>query len=114
MKEKDKMDMLIESTLNEFFNEDLGEKTPEIEINKIENDERSNRKPINKYRVNYQITLNGKLVEIEGELIPYNTGRSEEFSFEPSYFTDSDTEFYYNENWEKIESEVLNKLSNEI
>ena len=111
---KDKMGRLIENTLNEFLNEDLGENTPDIEINKIENDERSNSKPINKYRVNYQIKLNGRWVEIEGDLIPYYTGRSEEFNFEPSFYTDSDTEFYYNENWEKIESEILNKLYNGV
>lgn len=78
----------------------------EIEISKIESDERSNRKSVNKFHVNYQITIGNKLMEIEGILNPYHTGRSEEYEFEPTYFMDDETEQYYNNNREKIEDEI--------
>lgn len=78
-----------------------------IEITKIEPDERSNMKSIERYDVNYQITIGGNLIEIDGTLEPYNTGRSTEFKFVPGHFADIETEKYHNDNWEQIESEIL-------
>ena len=95
----------------QFVNESLQQNNIEISISKIEPDERSNRKQVNKFHINYQITIGGKLMEIEGILNPYHTGRSEEHEFEPIYFMDDETEQYYNNNWEKIEDEILNKFS---
>jgi hypothetical protein len=95
----------------QFVNENLQQNNITIEISKIEPDERSNRKSLNKFHINYQITIGGKLMEIEGILNPYHTGRSEEHEFEPTYFMDDETERYYNDNWEKIEDEILNKFS---
>ena len=54
----------------EFINEDVQQNNIEIEISKIEDDERSSRKPTNKYHVNYQITIDGNLMEIEGGIKP--------------------------------------------
>ena len=66
-----------------------------------------------KFYVNYQITIDGKLIEIEGILNQFGTGRSEEHEFEPTYFMDDETEQYYNNNWEKVEDEILNKFYND-
>lgn len=66
-----------------------------------------------KLHVNYQITIDGKLTEIEGILNQLGTGRSEEHEFEPTYFMDDETEQYYNNNWEKVEDEILNKFYND-
>ncbi len=65
----------------------------------------------NKFNVNYQKTIDGNLIEIEGTLIPYNSGRADELRFEPNYFTDENSEYYYDNNWEDIESQILIKLS---
>ena len=96
-----------------LMNENVQENNVEIEITKIEHDERSNRKPVNKFHVNYQIIVNGELMEIEGLLLPYHTGRSEEHTFEPTSFIDDETEEYWENNWEEIEDEILSKFSNE-
>ena len=68
---------------------------------------------LDKFHVNYQITIDGKLIEIEGILNQLGTGRSEEHEFEPTYFMDDETEQYYNNNWEKVEDEILNKFYND-
>lgn len=50
------------------------------------------------------------IIEIEGNLKSYNTGRSEEFEFEPTDYNDSDSEEYYDNNWEDIEEDIMGKL----
>lgn len=61
------------------------------------------------YNVNYQLeTGEGLLVEIEGTLTSYKTGRSEDYKFEPDYFTDGFSEEYWDEYWEDIEEEIIN------
>jgi hypothetical protein len=84
---------------------------PTIEITKVEPDERGRKTSKVKYNVNYQITIDENLMEIEGILIPYDSGRDEEHRFEPGYFMDSETEEYFYDNFEKIETEILNKFS---
>lgn len=108
---KSLIETMVKDELNSYVNENLQQNNIEIEISKIEPDERSNRKPVNKFHINYQITIGGKLMEIEGILTPYHTGRSEEHEFEPTYFMDDETEEYYDNNWENIEDEILNKFS---
>lgn len=78
-----------------FINEEYQEKAV-IDIDKKE------------LKVNYQKEINGNTIEIEGKLIPYNSGRAKEYKFEPSYFTDSESEEYYDNNWENVEEEILN------
>lgn len=58
--------------------------------------------------VEYSLKMGEDEIEISGRLIPYNTGRSEEMEFEPSYFTDEKSERYYDNNWERIEEQILN------
>lgn len=80
-------------SLNEFLNENISSNT-EIEIVKQSKDN---------YFVNYQIADE---IEIEGNLIMFNTGRSKEFKFEPSDIQ-SEYQEYYDDNWESIEDEIL-------
>jgi hypothetical protein len=83
---------------------------PTIEITPVEQDERSGKKQINAYNVNYQKNVEGELIEIEGTLTPHHTGRSIEYGFEPGYFTDPTAENYWDENWETIEDEIRSKF----
>lgn len=61
--------------------------------------------------VNYQKSINGKIIEIEGELIPFDTGRMINYKFEPGYFTDEESEKYFDSNWEDIEDEIINAMN---
>jgi hypothetical protein len=64
------------------------------------------------YKVNYQKTVNDGLVEIEGTLKPYDTGRAIEYEFEPDgWFADPAHQQYYSDNWEQIQDEILNAFS---
>ena len=84
----------------------------DISIEEIDNDER-NKKRNDSYDVTYSVSYaDGNLLEISGELKSYHTGRSKEFKFEPSWFNSDEAEQHYDENWEDIESEVLEKFEN--
>lgn len=64
--------------------------------------------------INIIITFEGiskSFLEIEGRLNTYNTGRCEEYSFEPSWFSGTDSEEYYSNNWEAIEEIVINQIN---
>jgi hypothetical protein len=62
----------------------------------------------NQIMVEYSIKMDGNEYEISGKLVPYNTGRSEEYKFEADYFEDKESERYYNDNWEKVEEQIIN------
>ena len=79
MKEN-KVEKVVKSVLNEFLNENFDE--AQIQITPVEQDERSGKKQINAYSVNYQKNVNGELIEIEGTLNPHHTGRNVEYGFE--------------------------------
>lgn len=81
-----------------------------IEITPVIPDERSGKQQPKSYSVNYQKNINGKLIEIEGTLTPYHTGRDVEYGFEPAYFDEETNENYWNENWETIEDEIRDKF----
>jgi hypothetical protein len=100
----------MKTKFTEFIKENSSSIKEVIVITKQETDERSNKKENKKYDVNYQITVDGTLFEIEGELVPYNSGRAEEYKFEPSQFDDKETEEYYDEHWEEIEEQILKKF----
>ena len=68
----------------------------EIEIEKING----------KYHVDYSFKHNGKEIEFSGSLNMYHSGRSEEYEFEPSWFSDQESEDYYDRNWEKVEDQI--------
>ena len=89
--------------LNDMFGTD-------IQIIKNEPDERSPRNQDISYHVNYQKSVDGEIIEIEGDLRPHHTGRSVEYGFEPGYFTDKVAENYWDENWETIEDEIRDKF----
>ena len=72
----------------------------------VSDDEKSPYKK--SYSVNYQLETDSGLVEIEGTLKSYKTSRSEDFEFEPNYYTDKFSETYWDENWEDIEEEIIN------
>ena len=80
-----------------------------------ETDER-NSKGI-KYRVNYQknidflvfkgMTINQYFIlEIEGYL--NYSQKSKNYTFDPFYFSDYNSQDYYDKNWEEIEQEIIN------
>jgi hypothetical protein len=81
-----------------------------IEITKTEPDERLGKES-NTFEVNYQVIVNDKIIEITGVLTPYHSGRSIEYKFEPNNLSDDETELYYDNNWEQIEEEILDKFS---
>lgn len=83
---------------------------PTIEIRNNEQDPRAPQRGETSYHVNYQKNVNGELIEIEGDLKPFHTGRSVEYGFEPGYFDDSNAENYWDQNWETIEDEIREKF----
>jgi len=103
-----KTNKLVKSVLKEFLVENTD--IPIIEITPVEQDERSGKKQVNAYHVNYQKNVDGNLIEIEGTLNPFHTGRAVEYGFEPSYFDDANVEAYWDANWEIIEDEIRDKF----
>lgn len=92
----------MKTKFNQFLNES---KEPIIEIEET-TDERSPKK--NKtYSVSYQLDTEDGFVDISGSLIIKNTGRNDEYFFEPDYFIDEYSEDYYDNNWEEIEEEII-------
>lgn len=98
----------MKTKFNEFLFEDV---TPDISIEEY-SDERS-PKSEKLYEVNYQIEVDGGLVEIEGKIKKIGTGRSDEYEFDPNYFSDSFSEKYWDENWENIQQQIINYFINE-
>lgn len=111
MENKKRIREVVKKILKEGL---LHEQDAEITINKSEKDYRSKKTGQkareSSYDVNYQITIDGKLFEIEGLLIPYSTGRAVEYTFEPFYFDTPETEQYYDDNWENIEEQILEEF----
>ena len=107
---KNTLNKIIKSNLKKILKENTENRGIEIDITKIEQDERDPRKQKEKYKVNYLITMGDNFIEIEGILNPYYTGRDVEFSFEPDYFSDEESEKYYDDNWEDIETQILDKF----
>lgn len=81
-----------------------------IEITPNESDERSNRKERKTYHVNYQFILNDDVKEIEGTLSPYDSGRAIDYEFDSDYFTDKETEEYYDDNWEEVRDQIMEEF----
>lgn len=52
--------------------------------------------------------------DIYGNIIPFHTGRAEEYEFEPSWFSDNESEKFYSENWEDIEELVIDAYNKEL
>lgn len=64
------------------------------------------------YDVYYVFQENDQMYQFSGRLIPYHSGRNGEYSFEPSWFADEDSENYYEDNWEMIEEQIIDKFHN--
>jgi hypothetical protein len=64
------------------------------------------------FYVNYLINYKFGFIEIDGYLKPYNTGRGDDYEFHPDINNDDDNEAqeYYDENYEDIEQEILDKF----
>ena len=73
----------------------------EIEISKNYKDE---------YNVTYVYQEDDNFYQFSGNLVSYNTGRNTEYTFEPSWFMDDESEKFYSDNWEMIEDQILNKF----
>lgn len=83
-------------------NEPLRKENLDIEITQSDN-----------FDVNYQITVDGYLVEIVGILNQLGTGRVVRYQFEVGYFDNSISEMYYDSFWKEIENEIVDKFYNE-
>lgn len=106
------IDIIKNINKNKVITESIDDKynnPPQITITKDVPDERSNNSN-EYYNVNYQVTVNGMLIEIEG-IISQIQGN---FQFEPTSFTNNGSEEYYDNNWENIEDEILTKFNNEF
>lgn len=90
----------------EGFSED-----PEITITPQYLDEKGIKNPKLKYDVNYQATVDGQEIEIEGTLKPYHSGRAEEYEFEAGWFAEDSDSDYYDQHSEEIEQQILAKFS---
>jgi hypothetical protein len=102
--------MLVEQVLSESD----PESKLEINITKNEPDERApSRNKAPKYSVDYVFKEDGIMFQFSGSLNPYHTGRGFEYEFEPSWFQDDESETFYNDNWEKIEDQILQKFYDE-
>jgi hypothetical protein len=87
------------------FNESVSNVT--IDINLKDADERSPLKKDPIYDVIYSFNLNSELLELSGYL---TKGPSGNYEFDPSWFSDNEAENYYDDNWDKIEEEILQKF----
>lgn len=105
---KNKLEETVRNVIREFAKELNA--APTIEITPNEQDPRSPKQGETSYHVNYQKEINGELIEIEGDMKPFHTGRSIEYGFEPGYFTDQVAENYWDQNWEAIEDEIREKF----
>lgn len=102
------------TTINEFrkLNEDVNSNIPKITIDS-RYDERGSENQKEQFDINYQTTVDGQDIEIEGILKPYDTGRDTDYKFEPGWFAEEDVdEKYYDEHSDEIESQILNAFYN--
>ena len=95
--------------LFESFNESENE-SPKINITPQYADEKGRGTPPKKFDVNYQATVDGQELEIEGVLKPYHTGRGEDYEFEPGWFAEDADEHYYDEHSEEIEKQIMDEF----
>lgn len=70
----------------------------------IEKDERSPLKQISGLNVNYQNTINGILYEID---FIYDENKD---TIEPISFSDTESENYFNNNYDEIYSSIVNQI----
>jgi hypothetical protein len=107
-----KSEMISRLELEDMFTRDELDKINSVEY------EIDIEKQFGKYDVTYSFiaddtfTVNSGIKEITGTLMPYNSGRSTDYKFETDWFTDAETEAYWDENWEEIEDRILDEFNN--
>jgi len=84
-----------------------------IEITPQEIDERGERGKYTHKRYNVIYLIDEHGIEITGTLIPYGTGRTIDYEFEPDKFLDSESRKYWDNNWEDVEEEILNSFNDQ-
>jgi len=105
-----KAEMISRLELEDMFTRDELDKINSVEY------EIDIEKQFGKYDVTYTFiaddtfTTNSGIKEITGTLEPYRTGRSTDYKFETDWFTDVETEAYWDENWEDIQDRILDKF----
>jgi hypothetical protein len=62
------------------------------------------------YLASYQINEPAGSMEIEGTLTSYDTGRCVEYKFKPDYYSSIQAENYFDNNWEEIEDQIIEKF----
>lgn len=83
------------------FNNDM-EKNIEITFTQLDK---------GRFYLTYLIKYKFGFIEINGYLKPYDTGRGVNYEFEPDINSDEDeAQEYYDEHWEEIEQEILDKF----
>ena len=106
-----KAEMISRLELEDMFTRDELDKINSVEY------EIDIEKQFGKYHVTYSFiaddtfTTNSGIKEITGTLEPYRTGRSTDYKFETDWFTDAETEAYWDENWEDIQDRILDEFN---
>lgn len=99
---------------NQFINENLESQSlpeegkPTIIITKDVNDERNPYDTKTSYSVDYQLTLDGDLIQISGSLAE-NSGGNYEFE-DDGWWADEESEAYYDEYYEKIQDQIVDEF----
>lgn len=63
-----------------------------------------------KYDVEYTVQFGDTLIELNGELVPFNDGRHIDHEFEIDWFQDKKSEEFYDYNWEMVEYQIINAI----
>jgi len=87
------------------------EQPPVIEIEEIEPDERGRKSKFKKYSVNYQIVIDGEIIEIEGTITALGQPK---FDVDTDEIQDADSYDYWESHWEDIEEQIFQKFSEEF
>jgi hypothetical protein len=64
----------------------------------------------NRYDVNYSVNFGDTLIELNGELTPFNDGRHTDYDFEVGWFQDKESEEFYDYNWEMVEYQIKSEF----
>lgn len=63
-----------------------------------------------RYDVEYIVQFGDTLIELNGELVPFNDGRHIDHEFEIGWFQDKESEEFYDYNWEMVEDQITSAI----
>ena len=63
-----------------------------------------------RYDVEYTVQFGDTLIELNGELVPFNDGRHIDYGFEIGWFQDKESEEFYDYNWGMVEDQITNVI----